>query len=751
MTDNPLSGKVSLDTTDYKAGVSELNRQIRVIESGFRASAASMDHWDKTAEGLELRNKALSSEMELQKRKVTALTSEYKKVVAEKGADSRAAQDLQIKINRETEALNKSEQELRQNEKALVSVKNDTKNLGNEQEKTERKTISLKNALGGLGKALAAVGKAVAAVAAAALAAVGALAGLIFKSASLADEMEETAQKTGLTVEQLQELTYIGKQVGSEADTVIKAMARLTRGMGDAQQGTGEVGDVFEKLGVKYQDASGALRDNEDVFADALAALREWPNETERDAMAMELFGKSAQELNPLIETSTEDLKKMTDEAHRVGAVMSDRAVSGLAKLNDTMAGVKSGLQGIAGELAATFAPMVQNSLNGVMGYLTRFSNIAKESFGKTGGSAAYMATGFSNIFKDIIKDVAGKAPEMVRGGLGFLQGLIDAIVTVMPEIIKAVMEIVTEIVGFLGTSIPTLITALMPMLFKLIYGLLGMLPQLLSAVMQILVALMKGITAQLPVLIPMLVEILIQMVNVLIENLPIILNAAMQLVLGLVQGIIAALPVLIEALPVLIETIVMTLIENVPMLLLAAVQIILALVFGIIENIPLLLAAIPKLIKALVDRFKSPEFKTQMKEMGKSLIDGLKQGWEDAWTKFKENISKGFKELVKWIKALLGIASPAKIMTPIGFSLPAGIGVGWLESFKNLKRLVSDSMLDLTNISAGFGGLTNNLAIKGAGGQFSTQSESYQFFGPVLLQGATGQSLGETIKARRY
>ena len=65
---NDLSGKIGLDTTDFKAAISSINRDIRVVESGFRASAASLGDWSKSASGLESRMKALSSEIELQQR-----------------------------------------------------------------------------------------------------------------------------------------------------------------------------------------------------------------------------------------------------------------------------------------------------------------------------------------------------------------------------------------------------------------------------------------------------------------------------------------------------------------------------------------------------------------------------------------------------------------------------------------------------------------------------------------------------------
>jgi len=48
-----LSGKLGIDTTDFKTGLSSANRELRVLESGFKASAASLGDWTQSATGLD--------------------------------------------------------------------------------------------------------------------------------------------------------------------------------------------------------------------------------------------------------------------------------------------------------------------------------------------------------------------------------------------------------------------------------------------------------------------------------------------------------------------------------------------------------------------------------------------------------------------------------------------------------------------------------------------------------------------------
>lgn len=393
MSDQPeIGGKIALDTTDFKTAIATANREIRVIESGFRASAAALGDWSKDAGGLEQRMKALTQQIGLQQSKVSALQGEYERVAAEKGATSRAAQDLQIKLNRETETLNKMKGELNGTQGALDQMGQESQDtgrqveeLGRKEEATASATDRLRSVTGALGGALKVGVAAVAGLAAAAVGATAAIGGIVLKAADTAGELVDLSEKTGITTTRLQELGYAGDQLGVGAETITGSMARLVRSMSDARDETsdyaeaqakaaaegkafdGDLGDrakAFDTLGVAITDANGELRSNEDVFADVLAALGGVANETERDALAMELFGKSAQELNPLIKAGAGELARLSDEAHQVGAVMSEENVASLEEFGDELASLKAGFQGVLGELAAAVLPAFRELAN---------------------------------------------------------------------------------------------------------------------------------------------------------------------------------------------------------------------------------------------------------------------------------------------------------------------------------------------------------------------------------------------------
>jgi hypothetical protein len=736
MSDNNLSGKVGLDVTDYKAGVSELNRQIRVIESGFRASAAAMGEWDKNATGLEMRTKALTSQIDIQKQKIAALTSEYKKVVEEKGADSRAAQELQIKLNKQNETLGKMTVELEQTNSALDKMGDESKNaggkvqdLGEKQDQTAQKSESFKSALGGMVGGLKATLVATAALAIAVVGLAGGMAKMVMSSASAADNLVEMSAKTGISVERLQELSYIGKQTGTDLETVTGANARLIRSMDSAAEGTRTQAEAFKKLGISVVDSSGNLRNSQTVFQEALTKLGEMSNETERDAASMALFGKSAQELNPLIKTSAEELAEMTEQAHGFGAVMSDQAVSGLADLNDLLDGLKDGLRGTLGEISAAFLPGIKGMTTGVSGYMRDLVEIIQGSNGDLGS----MASGIGGLLGKILSDIAGKGPEMLQGGLGMIQGIMDALVENLPVMLPAVITMIQTLVSFIVQNIPMLIDAGVQILLMLVTSLISMLPMLLTAAIEIIVQLANGLTAALPTLIPAVVGIIMQLVLTLVQNIPMLISAALQLIMALAQGLIAALPVLMDMLPTIMIELVNGLLLSLPELLVAAVQIILTLAFGIIENIPKLLAMMPQVIDALVKEFKSDAFKVKIKSMGEDIVHGISEGFTKAWENFKANFMANWNELVDKVKDLLGIHSPSTVFGEIGVNMALGLGGGFSKQMANVTQQIQNAMAGITanspmdaNLNVNQNGSTKQQVIGPNGNTYQAFFETY-------------------------
>jgi hypothetical protein len=547
-----------------------------------------------------------------------------------------------------------------------------------------------------------------------AVAGIGAAVGtMVLKTAAASDSLVELSDKTGISVEKLQEMNYVSKQVGVETETITGSMSKLIRNMDSARSGTGAAADAFKALGVSVIDSNGQLRSNQDVFAEVIDKLGQMPNETERDAAAMAILGKSAMELNPLIKTGSDNIAKLTEEAHKSGAVIKTETVQGMADLNDTIDGLKDGLMGTVGTLSGSFLPAFQGLAGKAQGYLGQLAGIVKGSNGDIGAAAG----GIAGLITTVVTDAVAAAPNLLQGGLGIIQGLISGIMGNITVLIPAVINMLMTLVKFILTNIPIL----------------------LDAAIQIVIALANGITSALPTLIPSIIQAVITIVMTLLENLPMLIDAALKIILALAEGLIAALPVLIEALPGIMTALVQQLFVLCPMIGVAAVQLITTLAFGIVQNIPLLIKALAQGISDIVAYFKTTDWRT----IGKDLVDGLSKGFMAQWEYFKQNVVSAFSAMVDFIKHLLGINSPSTLFAGIGLNMAAGLGIGFTRELANVQRQINGLMAGGFGLQPSFAG--------GMGTNSYDQSQRFANYGTVIIQDNTGQSLVEAAKAKRW
>lgn len=694
-TDDKLSAKPQIDTSDFKTGTTTMNREIRILESGFRAVAAEMGDWANSATGLEKRLTTLTQQIDLQKQKVALTQKEYERLRKEQGENSRAAQDMEIKLNKETESLNKMQAELRTTEGNLQQLKEESDHASESLNKTAKFTDILKGSFAGLKgmtqglivelKAVSTVLKgefaaaltvlkigagSMLALGSAAVLAGSLLVGMTLKAAAASDQLGELSDKTGISTKRLQELGFIGKVTGTDLETITGANARLVRSMTGAIQQmdayktkldkasqSGKdfqdpelkgVAEAFAQLGVKVTTASGQMRDSKDVFNDVIAALGRIENPTERDALAMRIFGKSAQELNPLIKLGAQGMKDLSQQANDLGAVVDDKTITALGNLNDKFDILKSGAGGLGTTILGAFAPLFSNILDGAISNLATLVQLVRDSNGDFGK----LAGGLGGFFTNIIRGIAGALPGLISGGLLIVKSLLKSIIDAAPELIKGGSEIIKLLSDAIIQNLPGLSQAALAILPSLIDALLAALPQVFNVGISILSAIADALIAALPILIGQLPQLATEMISNLLASfekvfpelsklaarliatlidflrknlveliqigiplisqliqailplLPLLIEAALQIVIALAKGISEQLPALIPAIVDVIIQIVQVLTDNLPLMIQAALVLIIALAQGLIKALPTLIAAMPKLINELLKAF---------------------------------------------------------------------------------------------------------------------------------------------------
>lgn len=226
-------------------------------------------------------------------------------------------------------------------QRELAKTESQLKSLETEAKETaEAMSVDLRESAEELGAVLAKT-------AAGAAALITALGGITMSAATATDDLNTLSKQTGLSVETLQKFQYASKLVDVSQSTLSSSLRKLTMNMQSATSGTGKAYEAFHALDVKFTKSNGELRDSEDVFNDLLDALNGIDNEAERDAYAMNIFGRSAMDLNPLIIAGSKALEEYGDQAERMGLVFSGDTLNGLQEFQDKVDISKRQLEGV--------------------------------------------------------------------------------------------------------------------------------------------------------------------------------------------------------------------------------------------------------------------------------------------------------------------------------------------------------------------------------------------------------------------
>ena len=184
------------------------------------------------------------------------------------------------------------------------------------------------------------------AVATAVVAVINKVKDLIVSTAQYADQIGDIAQKWGFTTQQIQEFDYWATMSGTTLESLLTGMRGLVN---QAEAGAG----AFAKLGVSVKNADGSLKDQRTLFLETIDALQKVENQTERNALQFEIFGRAGIELGQVINRNAEELNALSREAENLGIILSDEAIAQAGEFNDKIDQIKLSFKGAMAEMFA--------------------------------------------------------------------------------------------------------------------------------------------------------------------------------------------------------------------------------------------------------------------------------------------------------------------------------------------------------------------------------------------------------------
>ena len=445
------------------------------------------------------------------------------------------------------------------------------------------------------------------------------------ETSQLADELMTLSSTTGLSTDTLQELNYAAELLDVDTQTVTGSMTKLLKTMSSAADGSSSAMEKFTDLGISIYDAEGNIRSTEDVFWDAIDVLGTFESETERDMAAMDLFGKSARELNPLIEAGSETFRSLADEAAAVGYVMDGQTLEAFGALDDNMQRMTNTAQAVEQSFGQVLLPLLTDMSSDAVDLMGDFSGALSEA----GGDIDQIGSIIERFAPRAVALVEKYVPKILMIVEDVLNALLPAIISVAPEIISTVSSLLVSVASMIASDSDEFVGALNELLNAILIAGLELLPVIIPVAVGLVDTLVNTLLApeNLEMLINGAIELVMSLVDTLTseDNLMLLISAATTIILAVTNGLSQALPELIPAVMDAILTIVDTLLSSgaLGQILEAGLELIVTLAGSLIQYLPRLIERLPEIILGITE-FLTGDALPDIIEAGFTLITAI-------------------------------------------------------------------------------------------------------------------------------
>ena len=351
------SDKIRGIAIEISGDTSKLVKSLKDVDSSVKSTQKQLKDVDRLLK-LDPKN----TELLAQKQKLLAQSVEQ--------TNKKLEQLKKIQAEMDAQGIDKNSAQYQALQRDIISTEHEIKNLENATKQFGSVGIQQ---IAGVGKELQnfggkveAAGQKLKGISTAAAGLEGAMVGVGLKAITTADDLNTMAAQTGLSTAEIQKFQYASDRIDVSLDTMTGALAKMKKGM------TGQP-ELWRALGVSVTEwTGGPMRNVTDVFYDAIEALSKIQNETLRDQVAMELFGKSADQLAGIIDDGGAALRAYGAEAEQMGLILSDEVLGNLNTTNDQIDKAKAQLRAGLLQLGATVAQVLAPIIEKLAGFIQK-------------------------------------------------------------------------------------------------------------------------------------------------------------------------------------------------------------------------------------------------------------------------------------------------------------------------------------------------------------------------------------------
>lgn len=339
-----MAGRIAGITIEIGGDTTKLQTALKGVDRTLKTTQSNLKDINKLLK-LDPGNTELLTQK--QKNLETAIKSTKERLQELKNAQSQ--------VKEGTEEWDALQREIFATEQDLKKLELEYKEFGSV---SKQQLIAAGEHMQELGRKITDVGRKLTPISAAAGVLVTGLGKLGYQAATTADDLNTLAKQSGLSTKEIQQMRYASDMIDVSFEDISSALKKMKPKMNESNA-------TFQKLGVAVKNADGSLRSAEDVFYDSIEALSHIANETERDQVAMELFGKGADSLAGIIDDGGKSLRAYADEAERLGLILDQETLDRVNAVNDKIDESKAKLNAaklvLGSVVAKALAPLISN------------------------------------------------------------------------------------------------------------------------------------------------------------------------------------------------------------------------------------------------------------------------------------------------------------------------------------------------------------------------------------------------------
>ena len=430
------SGKIKGITIEFDGNTTKLGKALKDV--------------DKKTRDLDKELKQVNNALKFNPTNVE-LWRQKQQLLSEKVGETKKRLDALKLAQKEMDAsgVDKSSAEYRELQREIITTESKLKTFESQLKQVGNANLkALEQQFREVGGKIESVGQSLKGVSLASAGVVAGLGAISYKAGVAADDLNTLSKVTGIGTGDLQKYSYAADLVDVSVDTIAKSNKKLAKNAYSAANGSKAQAEAFAKIGVSVTDANGNLRDSESIFQDVITGLGQMTNETERDALAQQLMGKSAAELNPLIEDGGKTYKMVSDTMKKYNLDYVDQETLDKAnEFNDSIDTMKLlgsvAFAQVGSQLAGYLAPALEKVVDLVGKFANWLSKLSPETLTVIATIAGLLAV-LAPLLITIGKVATGigaiiKVVNLLSGSVGLLSsGTLLPIIAVIAAVVAA-------------------------------------------------------------------------------------------------------------------------------------------------------------------------------------------------------------------------------------------------------------------------------------------------------------------------